>query len=66
MGREGMSRRHAAYKMVAMVLGTDIVRGSSASPKRIASPPTRVTRSRSATPDARLKSSLESEGSDDG
>jgi 5-methyltetrahydropteroyltriglutamate--homocysteine methyltransferase len=26
MGREGMSRRHAFYKMVAMVLGTNIVR----------------------------------------
>ena len=26
MGREGMSRRHAAYKMVAMVLGTNLVR----------------------------------------
>jgi 5-methyltetrahydropteroyltriglutamate--homocysteine methyltransferase len=26
MGREGMSRRHAAYKIVAMVLGTNIVR----------------------------------------
>ena len=26
MGREGMSRRHAYYKMVAMVLGTNIVR----------------------------------------
>jgi 5-methyltetrahydropteroyltriglutamate--homocysteine methyltransferase len=26
MGREGMSRRHASYKMVAMVLGTNIVR----------------------------------------
>jgi 5-methyltetrahydropteroyltriglutamate--homocysteine methyltransferase len=26
MGREGMSRRHAAYKMVAMVLGTNMVR----------------------------------------
>jgi 5-methyltetrahydropteroyltriglutamate--homocysteine methyltransferase len=26
MGREGMSRRHAIYKMVAMVLGTNIVR----------------------------------------
>ena len=26
MGREGMSRRHARYKMVAMVLGTNIVR----------------------------------------
>jgi 5-methyltetrahydropteroyltriglutamate--homocysteine methyltransferase len=26
MGREGMGRRHATYKMVAMVLGTNIVR----------------------------------------
>jgi 5-methyltetrahydropteroyltriglutamate--homocysteine methyltransferase len=26
MGREGMTRRHAAYKMVAMVLGTNLVR----------------------------------------
>lgn len=26
MGREGMGRRHANYKMVAMVLGTNIVR----------------------------------------
>jgi 5-methyltetrahydropteroyltriglutamate--homocysteine methyltransferase len=26
MGREGMSRRHAVYKMVAMVLGTNVVR----------------------------------------
>jgi 5-methyltetrahydropteroyltriglutamate--homocysteine methyltransferase len=26
MGREGMSRRHAVYKMVAMVMGTNIVR----------------------------------------
>ena len=26
MGREGMSRRHAAYKMVSMVLGTNMVR----------------------------------------
>ncbi len=26
MGREGMSRRHAKYKMVSMVLGTNIVR----------------------------------------
>jgi len=26
MGREGMSRRHASYKMVAMVLGTNIIR----------------------------------------
>ena len=26
MGREGMSRRHARYKMVSMVLGTNIIR----------------------------------------
>ena len=26
MGREGMSRRHANYKLVAMVQGTNIVR----------------------------------------
>ena len=26
MGREGMSRRHASYKMVSLVLGTNIVR----------------------------------------
>jgi 5-methyltetrahydropteroyltriglutamate--homocysteine methyltransferase len=26
MGREGLSRRHATYKMVAMVQGTNIVR----------------------------------------
>ena len=26
MGREGMSRRHAQYKMVSMVLGTNMVR----------------------------------------
>jgi len=26
MGREGMSRRHAQYKMVAMVHGTNMVR----------------------------------------
>jgi 5-methyltetrahydropteroyltriglutamate--homocysteine methyltransferase len=26
MGREGMARRHAAYKMVSMVLGTNMVR----------------------------------------
>jgi 5-methyltetrahydropteroyltriglutamate--homocysteine methyltransferase len=26
MGREGMGRRHATYKMVAMVLGTNMVR----------------------------------------
>jgi 5-methyltetrahydropteroyltriglutamate--homocysteine methyltransferase len=26
MGREGMGRRHANYKMVSMVLGTNIVR----------------------------------------
>ena len=26
MGREGMSRRHASYKIVSLVLGTNIVR----------------------------------------
>jgi 5-methyltetrahydropteroyltriglutamate--homocysteine methyltransferase len=26
MGREGMSRRHALYKVVSLVLGTNIVR----------------------------------------
>ena len=26
MGREGMGRRHASYKMVSMVLGTNIVK----------------------------------------
>jgi 5-methyltetrahydropteroyltriglutamate--homocysteine methyltransferase len=26
MGREGMSRRHAYYKMVSIVLGTNVVR----------------------------------------
>jgi 5-methyltetrahydropteroyltriglutamate--homocysteine methyltransferase len=26
MGREGMSRRHAFYKMVSLVLGANIVR----------------------------------------
>jgi len=26
MGREGMTRRHAYYKMVSMVLGTNMVR----------------------------------------
>jgi len=26
MGREGMSRRHAAYKIVSLVLGTNMVR----------------------------------------
>jgi 5-methyltetrahydropteroyltriglutamate--homocysteine methyltransferase len=26
MGREGMSRRHARYKIVSLVLGTNIVR----------------------------------------
>jgi len=26
MGREGMSRRHAAYKMVAMVQGANLIK----------------------------------------
>ena len=33
MGREGMSRRHAQYKMVAMVLGTNVVRKESGVPE---------------------------------
>ena len=33
MGREGMGRRHAAYKMVAMVLGTNIVRKEIGAPE---------------------------------
>ena len=40
MGREGMSRRHAYYKMVSLVLGTNMVRkelGAAAKPN--ASPP---------------------------
>jgi 5-methyltetrahydropteroyltriglutamate--homocysteine methyltransferase len=41
MGREGMSRRHAVYKMVAMVLGTNIVRKELGLPEaecRVADP----------------------------
>jgi 5-methyltetrahydropteroyltriglutamate--homocysteine methyltransferase len=33
MGREGMGRRHAAYKMVSMVLGTNIVRAELGLPQ---------------------------------
>jgi 5-methyltetrahydropteroyltriglutamate--homocysteine methyltransferase len=33
MGREGMSRRHAFYKMVALVQGTNIVRGELGLPQ---------------------------------
>jgi len=33
MGREGMSRRHAAYKMVSMVLGTNMVRKELGAPQ---------------------------------
>ena len=36
MGREGMSRRHAFFKMVALVQGTNIVR------KEIGAPEARV------------------------
>jgi 5-methyltetrahydropteroyltriglutamate--homocysteine methyltransferase len=36
MGREGMSRRHAAYKIVSLVLGTNMVR------KEIGAPEARV------------------------
>ena len=33
MGREGMSRRHAYYKMVSLVLGTNIVRNELGLPE---------------------------------
>ena len=33
MGREGMGRRHASYKMVAMVLGTNMVRAELGLPQ---------------------------------
>jgi 5-methyltetrahydropteroyltriglutamate--homocysteine methyltransferase len=33
MGREGMSRRHAYYKVVSLVLGTNIVRGELGAPQ---------------------------------
>jgi 5-methyltetrahydropteroyltriglutamate--homocysteine methyltransferase len=33
MGREGMSRRHAAYKMVSMALGTNMVRKELGAPE---------------------------------
>lgn len=33
MGREGMGRRHATYKMVSMVLGTNIVRKEIGAPE---------------------------------
>ena len=35
MGREGMSRRHAFYKMVAIVLGTNIVRRELGLPEAV-------------------------------
>jgi 5-methyltetrahydropteroyltriglutamate--homocysteine methyltransferase len=35
MGREGMSRRHAFYKMVALVQGTNIVRRELGLPESI-------------------------------
>jgi 5-methyltetrahydropteroyltriglutamate--homocysteine methyltransferase len=35
MGREGMSRRHARYKMISMVLGTNIVRGELGLPEAV-------------------------------
>ena len=34
MGREGMSRRHAFYKMVALVQGTNIVKKELGLPGR--------------------------------
>jgi len=38
MGREGMSRKHAFFKMVALVQGTNIVRRELGFPKRKAAP----------------------------
>ena len=41
MGREGMSRRHALYKMAALVQGTNVVRKELGAPEaecRIADP----------------------------
>jgi 5-methyltetrahydropteroyltriglutamate--homocysteine methyltransferase len=35
MGREGMSRRHAAYKVVSLVLGTNIVRKEIGAPQAV-------------------------------
>jgi len=35
MGREGMSRRHAQYKMVAMVLGTNLVKKELGLPEAV-------------------------------
>ena len=45
MGREGMSRRHAFYKMVALVQGTNIVKqGAGPAGGRVASAPIRSSR----------------------
>ena len=44
MGREGMSRRHAFYKMVSLVLGTNMVRKELGFPEANAWPPTSVIR----------------------
>ena len=45
MGREGMSRRHAFYKIVSLVQGTNIVRSELGLPgSRHASPPTSAIR----------------------
>ena len=53
MGREGMGRRHAAYKMVSMVLGTNIVRKELGLPEADAWRPKGVTRSQSRKPEGR-------------
>ena len=44
MGREGMSRRHAYYKIVALVLGTNMVRKELGLPEAECWPPTRAIR----------------------
>ena len=63
MGREGMSRRHATYKMVAMVLGTNIVRKELGLPEAecLAADP-RYSRPHSLSTEAARSTSLRSEG----
>ena len=53
MGREGMSRRHAFFKMVALVLGTNIVRRELGAKEAPCWPPTSASRSWSGAEGAR-------------
>jgi hypothetical protein len=50
MGREGMSRRHATYKMVAMVLGSNLVRKELGLREAESLPPIRTIRWRRREP----------------